>query len=309
MLVTIHAAAALVAALAASSTSADRTIAAQFFPESLAADARKEELQGYVPRQFVATTTHGRWIFAAYSDGYSGVVRVIERTSPRPRLAAESTFPDMAGTAPGIQMLDLDANGSPEVLASFADQYGTDTFWIFAWNGGVLQLLNPVARDAASDTESSITDATFVDVDADGTLEVIDQKAIRHWDSDGEATDEALYTIYSLRDSRLSPSSSATLFRGFRRGTGKPMRDETTITVAEAGRYRLRVVSGDGTKGASSSANVWINDAAVLSPSDFKRSDKAITRGVNLAAGTHTLAVQMNGKPESHVWVLLEPWR
>jgi hypothetical protein len=75
-------------------------IAQQYFPEQLIANSQlDQERGGYVPRRLQAVTTRDAWIFAAYSDGYSGVVRVVERNANGTRLVAESNSGNMAGSA------------------------------------------------------------------------------------------------------------------------------------------------------------------------------------------------------------------
>jgi hypothetical protein len=284
------------------------TISRQLFPEALAAESRDDETTGgYAPRQLVDATTDQSWIFAAYSNGYSGSVRVIERTESGPRVVGDSTLANMAGTAPGVELRDLDADGTPEVLASFADQYGARTFWIYAWDGQALQLLSETANNAVTGVESNITEPLFLDTDGDGKIEIIDHKIIETRDDDGERSTESLYTVYVMSDGRLSPSTPALVVSQFNRGTGTPRRVETTFAVEHAGAFTLRLVNGTDAASAATSGNVWINNTSVLSPNDFKRSDRIVVRRISLTPGANTLSVQLNGAPGSSVWVLIEP--
>jgi FG-GAP-like repeat len=282
-------------------------IAMQFFPEPLAAESREDGIDADdVPRRFVDAETNGSWIFAAYSNGYSGAVRVLERTPTGTRLICDRTLRNMFGKAPAIELLDLDADGTPEILASFDDQYSTSTYWIFAWNGQELHLLSETENRPVTGSYSDITNPTFVDTDGDGTLEIIDHKVAYEGDDEGGRTVEALYTVHAIRDGLLTPGYPAIFFEGFTRGKGKPVPVETDVTAKEMGTYRLRMVNGDNAKNASTSGKVWINGAVVLTTSDFKRSERIVTRPISLTPGSNTLAVQLNGEPGSHVWILLE---
>jgi hypothetical protein len=300
----------MVMTLACATTDAQEgnVIAKQFFPEKLAAESHDDEVSGgYVPRQLVHSVASGNWIFAAYSNGYSGAVRVLDRSATDAKLVADSTVANMSGKAPGVELLDLDADGTPEILASFADQYGTRSYWIYAWNGETLKLLSETENSSVTGIDSNITDPTFLDTDGDGTLEIIDFKVAESRDQEGERTVEQLFTAYSIRDGNLTPGRPIKLFCGFSRGKGKPARVETDITVESMGTYQLRLVNGDNATTAATGGTVWINDAAVLVPADFKRSARIVTRPISLTSGTNVLAVQLNSGPGSHVWILIEP--
>jgi hypothetical protein len=193
------------------------------------------------------------------------------------------------------------------VLASFADQYGTETYWIYSWNGQTLHLLSETENDSVTGIDSDITNPTFLDTDGDGTLEVIGQKATDEQDDEGELSGDAIFTVYTLRDGRLTPSAPASFFKGFARGKGKPSREEYAFAVEGMGAYRVTMINGDDASTAVTSATASMNGAAVLTPNDFKRSLRTVARTVTLGSGSNTLAVQLQGEPRSHIWILVAP--
>jgi hypothetical protein len=79
------------------------------------------------------------------------------------------------------------------------------------------------------------------------------------------------------------------------------------LSVFTAGDFHLRLVNGTDAASAATSGNVWINNTSVLSPNDFKRSDRIVLRRISLTPGANTLGVQLNGAPGSIVWILIEP--
>lgn len=284
-------------------------MARQFFPEPLAAESRAEESAGYEPRRFVGATNMGdRWIAAAYSNGYSGSISVIDRTADSPRVIANSTLPTIAGTAPDVELADLDADGAPEILASFADQYGTRTYWIFGWNGETLKLLSTTEGDSVTGVYSDITNPAFVDIDGDGTIEIIDCKYTEERDENGDRSVQLLFTVYSIRNGTMSASASpVTYFGRFGRSKGKPAASEEQVFVERPGIYRLRFVNGDDVASASGSGSVSINHAVVVGPSDFRQGRRTLTKSVSLVAGMNTLSVLLNGQAGATVYILLEP--
>jgi hypothetical protein len=111
------------------------------------------------------------YIVAAYSNGYTGVVKVFQRQGNV--LVALHERSDMAGSRPLVRLVDFDGDRRPEVVVSFSANGGSSPAWIFRWEGAGLQKISPSYTDDFGSEVPALIDPDFVDVDGDGAIEVI----------------------------------------------------------------------------------------------------------------------------------------
>lgn len=243
------------------------------------------------------------YVIALYSNGLLGQLRVIVRTPNGPRLAAE-TSPFMHEKSPQLALLDVDADGRPEIFASFDVGRGHRAEWIFRWSGGALRCLNPTSKGArdAEETEA-LERAAVVDFDGDGKLEYIQPS-----DTFGEGVESGFmdnsFVVYKLNDGAFQLLPTAVPYFGFHeRQIGKPVFESEGFR-AEPGDYSLQVMSGaDGTE-VVDAAQVILNGVVVMSPDHFKGSKRRLSVPVTLES-RNTIAVEVRSKPRSSLMVAL----
>lgn len=99
----------------------------QFFPETLIRESLEEFEQGgadpFKAFDFVAADLAGAgrtdFIVAAYTNGISAAIRVLQRQGSGFVLADEPNLPTLTGGFPEVKLLDLDRDKRPEIIASF----------------------------------------------------------------------------------------------------------------------------------------------------------------------------------------------
>ncbi|MCU1244314.1 MAG: hypothetical protein JWN02_224, partial [Acidobacteria bacterium] len=116
------------------------------------------------------------YIVAVYCANLQGVVRVLRPdTSGVAEIVAEAAYPAMGGHAPNLRLVDLDGDGSQEIVASFASMGGSESTWIFHWNGADLNLAGPVSIGGRQFTVfSKLGLADFFDADGDAIPEIVE---------------------------------------------------------------------------------------------------------------------------------------
>jgi hypothetical protein len=141
------------------------------YPVSI--DAGGDKLYDFA-RADLGRTGTADYIVAAYS-GEHGVVRVLRPTGTGAVVAAEADYPTMGGQFPRVRLIDLDRDGTPEIVASYGTAGGSEETWIFRWGTNQLSLVGPTAvagRQAL--VHSTLAMSDFFDLDGDGIPEIVE---------------------------------------------------------------------------------------------------------------------------------------
>lgn len=160
---------------AVAQTAVSETVA-QFFPQSLIDLNNRidEPLKRHQCFQVIATDRTGapEAIFATYTDGYRAVARVLTKGASGFQVAAEPSGLLLWGLDCAIALVDLAPDRRRVIHLSF--QGGVHTVdWLFAWNGRDLSNYTPLVDTDLGGSDSQLIDADFVDLDRDGTLELV----------------------------------------------------------------------------------------------------------------------------------------
>jgi hypothetical protein len=286
------------------------TIVARFFPPALTTTAA-----GPVPAQDRKSTyltgdlNHdgSSLIVAAYWNGVSAAVSVLSPAGDGAQLAA-AVPPAMTGSSAALELLDFDRDGRPEIVVTVDQVRGLPTTWIYKWTGSALSLVGPVRDAGTAEVMSDLADATFLDVDGNATISVIDRHAgVSCSDAgDGDAHEEYRLFRYENGDLRAA-AASVEYFETFTRAKGAPVTQTATFAISgDPKGLQLVVVNGDAHGGhRAASASVAINGNVVVGPESFNEKTATIRVSAPFTTGQNTAAVKVAGAPESQVSVLV----
>lgn len=277
----------------------DQDIALSFYPQSLIDEFARFGEDGETLNKQVSTGRVGSLLIAAYSNRFSGAIRVIQ-TAGSPSVVDEvnTDVYRLGGANASLRLLDLDGDGTPEVIVRYS-LMRFDEDWIFKLKDAHLVFIGPAVQKRGC-TLSIAQNADYVDVDGDGTLELLVPPAGH--------TAETLTTIYKLTSAGFTPSADKILFRDrLVRDTAAP-EDYDTVVYAQAGKnYTVRLVNGgrDG-KNAVTSALVTVNGSALFTPNDFKPKQHLLQVPF-VAKAENTVTVTVSGAPGSELLFLILP--
>src|SRR5206468_853039 len=74
-------------------------------------------------------TGQQNFIIAAYTNGFSGIVRLLQRGASGVVLIDQPNVPLIIGIYPTVELLDLDGDGIPEAIVSFSSAKGATANW------------------------------------------------------------------------------------------------------------------------------------------------------------------------------------
>jgi hypothetical protein len=241
-------------------------------------------------------------IAAVYSNGVDGVVAVLSPEGTG-SLVASTDF-SVAGHRPEVTLLDLDHDGRPEIVVSFHATRGSSETWLYGWNGTALTLLAPVNRH--NEVVSDVFEPTFLDVDGDNRIDVIDFQSARTVDDEGAIHQSTSYRLMSLKDGRLSVMAPLDEVFAASRGTGAPAPSGEEFSVSDPDTARvLTLVNGD-VHGAHrvSSAIISVNGQKVLTEKDFSQNVARLEVPVSLKT-ENTITAELRGEPGATITVLI----
>lgn len=294
----------------------DDTLAAAFYPPDFRAD---EEGHGSVRESIDWSTVRAdldgvgsqTYLIVAYTNGFSGRLRVIKADVGAPTLVADPQQLLMGEQSPSLQIADFDGDSRPEIIVTFLNGRRRTPFaWVFKWDGRDLKCLNPQDRASLGDLRE-IVDPTFVDLDGDGRMEVLEPTATFGVDREFESPEESVplvpdqsYDVLSLgREAFVETGNPLTYFGYFERHSAKPT-VATQQFKASSGRYVLRVINGIAGGDTLASGVIAINGRVVLSPSDFKSNVPVMEKEVSLAE-TNSISAELRSAPGSAVSVAI----
>jgi hypothetical protein len=239
-------------------------------------------------------------LVAVYTNLGGGAIRVLDRAG---QVLNAPALQGMRGFHASVQALDLDGDGTPEIIAEFTTGHSPDNpdTWVFRWTGNALQLISPTCA-VGELVLTCLGHVSPLDIDGSGRLALLDWPGLEmHNGITGIVGD---WTLYTLTDGAFRETAQTFQFaQEFRRGSGKPFTSARKISVA-AGAYTLRVINGTGAT-VSTSGQVALNGKELLGPADFKRNQHVYDVPVTLTS-ENNLTVRLDGKPGSRITVLIQ---
>lgn len=245
-----------------------------------------------------------QYICAVYWNNDSGAISVLSPIGEGSVVA--SILPRYMGGVEGeVELLDLDHDGRPEIVVTISRSRGLPGAWIFKWTGEALRLIGPIHRGGDA-YDSDLADTTFLDLDGDGTLAVVDHHVGGRPCDDCDNHEQ--FRLFRLQNGDLKLSGRLDGFLQFTRSTGAPRAQTETFTVVDPTAARqLTVVNGERDGSARvSSAQIVLNGQPVVGPSNFNQKVGVIHLPVALREN-NTLTVTLDSKPGGTVTVLLLP--
>ena len=283
-------------------TNAD--IVKSFFPQKLRDESEQDFISGGPePSEFfdfelgdLENTGSKDFIVAAYTNGFSGVIRVLRKRGDSFILADEPDLPLLGGVLPKVKLLNLDTEPRPEVIVSFSSARGPSSDWVFRWDGNTLNLVGPTITDENGDTSTILSEADFVDLDGDGVMEIVNPSSL---------DDNQIYQVYKINGSQVK---TLNFFGTFIRNSAKPIANTRTFSVAIVDTpYLLHVVNGNGKKDSLvSSAVIKLNEDVVAGPQQFNKNKSGFIIPISLLSN-NTLNVDLQSKPGSQITIFIEP--
>jgi len=247
-------------------------------------------------------------VVAAYSNGFEGSVRVLHKSGTTFTQIYEVTNETLGGDWPRVILKDLDKDGRPEAIISFASNRGSREVWIFKWTGTSLNRISPVRQDQFGNKITLLSDPDFIDLDGDGKFEVVQSKR-----SGPYAPDETLpippeaYEIFKF-DGQQFVSLPTEFYRedSFVRRKGAPVSETVTFSVVSPNAlHTMTIINGaDSGTNRVSSATVRLNGNLIAGPSDFNQKVSVLVFQVPVAS-QNTLEVELKGEPSGYVTVVL----
>jgi hypothetical protein len=268
----------------------DESIANAFYPQFLDDVFRDNHAPGVeVMRRSVSMRAdldrsgHADYLIVAYWNGLGSVVRIIRVTDPANAvLVAESPDRTMGGDGgPRLEAVDIDNDGVPEIVVRFLR--GT---WVYKYRSGKLDLFGPTRRNRVGLT-SDMSNPTFVDVDGDDVMEIIDHGSkLYKLGADGQFT-RAATVAYNERFQRDAETVTGPDNRSF---------------SAKPGKYVLHVLRRAGTDGGA----ILLNGKAIASSADFGARRRMLDIPVELL-DRNDLSVTVDGGDGAELIVTVVP--
>src|ERR1043166_2968198 len=277
----------------------DKQIVSNAFPAAL------NDGDGVRFSRFIAVDLNGTaqpLLVAVYTNGAAGAIRVLNRAG---QVVSAPDFPGMRGFHASLQALDLDHDGTPEIIAEFTTGHSPDDpdTWVFRWVAGALKLISPTCRSGGL-TLTCLDHLSFVDLTGDGNLSLLNWTAVNLDRETGEVSRSEPWTIYTLKNGSLQQADGTFLFaHEFKRSTATPFTSEETF-CARAGGTTIRVINGTAAQ-AATSGHIKLNGKEIMGPADFQRGAHITDIPVELVE-SNTLAVQLEGKPGAKIVLLVK---
>lgn len=283
------------AALAACAQVSDQQIVKNAFPANLN-DGDGAQFSRYI---LADLNRDGRpLIVAVYTNLAGGAIRVLDRSG---EVLAAPALPGMRGFHGSVKAVDLDGDGTPEIIAEFTTGHSPDNpdTWVFRWTGSALEAISPTCK-VGTLTLTCLGHVSLLDQNGDGKLALLDWPAFTF--AGGAVTATGPWTLYTLNNGTFQPAEKFAFARAFSRSTDEPSVSDRQFT-SSAGAATLRLVNGTG-DAAATSGHVVLNGTEVFGPDDFKRGQHAMNATVSLAS-RNTLEVRLEGRPGATITVLI----
>jgi hypothetical protein len=241
----------------------------------------------------------------AYGNGARGALRVVAPQAP-PALVASVAPLAMCGTHIDMSLRDLDGDGKPEMIVTMRQARGLPVTWIYRWTGVGLRLIGPTDPDDAN--ASDLGDVTLLDIDGDGTVDLIDHQGGRGVETEDGVTVTSQERVLTWSGGTLHVSP-IDYFATFGRATAAPAMATVHFDIADAAAKReLRLVNGDGAKHSlCTSARISLNGKAVVDPSMLNKNTERLRVPATVTSGENALTAEVDGTPGCTLNVIVAP--
>jgi hypothetical protein len=274
----------------------DADLVALYYPDDLISKGAQDTRTGSVVavrRSSWATDVAGN-VFAAYSNGSTGAIRVLQRSMSGVQVFDFPRNPALGGFDPSVDIQNLDGSGQACVVISFHTLAGGELTWLFKWTGSELALISPGANGAVLTTE--LTNTVFVDFDGDGVSEVVTKS---------EADDVAPYVVYKLASGAFAKWKNLMYFEYFTKGAGGVSRWDVPVNLA-AGVYTAHVLNGtEGGSGRVRSGSLSLNGLPIMSPCQFGGFARETSLQVAMA-DLNDLIVELRGSSGGQILLYID---
>jgi hypothetical protein len=283
-------------------------IVSGFYPKSLVDAAASANQADTMQRLSAFAAYDQNTIVAAYSNGILGDVLVLKRgTDGQYKVAYEPANLEFAGSDCEVSLLDVDGDGTNEVIVSFSSLRGNTIDWVFKWDGTVLKSIGPTSPPPDGTSMDSVAmNSEFIDFYHDGTLQmVVVGENPPPLDGSPLTTPD---TLYRLTGGTFQPIATLNFFDTFVRADGAPTMDSRSFTIDNPNTaYVMRIANGDGQGGKQvSSAEIYVNGQQVVSPSAFSQGVPTLTVPISVAS-SNTISVNLKSTPGSELTIGIGP--
>lgn len=247
-----------------------------------------------------------QFIVALYANDDDAVLEVLSAQSEGSLLAAD-TETKLPGGNPSLRLLDVDGDGRLDIIATIGMRRGGDAVWIYRWSGS--QLLRVHRAGGRDGWDDMFADPTFLDLDGDGVLEIVEHTVSKDVDDDGAERWTAAYRVFALSQGAYHETAPADRLAIFSRGKGalKTVKNVFHVDDATASR-RVVLVNGSGDAAPRvASAVVKLNGRTVFSEKDFDEHADRLEAPATVVAGDNQLTVELRGAPGSCVTIIVMP--
>jgi hypothetical protein len=285
-----------IAALAQPAPSADENLALQFYPPQLGPYGHKLYDFG---RADLDGTGRSDYLVAVYCGNPPGIVRVLKVSGETATLMSEIAPETMGGHFPNLRLVDLDGDGRPEIVASFATIGGGATTWIFKWSGGALTPFGPTVTTGRRRLVHSVLGSVeFFDLDGDGIREIVEHDRIVRESHVWKFSSNGKYTVQPSRISYVNR---------FERHTGDPELFTGVFPAASGQKLEVTVVRGDANdEHAPVTGDLFVNGHRLFGPEDFQKTTRVL-RATITAKDLNEVESTLEGKPGSAITVSIVP--
>jgi hypothetical protein len=293
----------------------DRALVERFFPQRLQDEQPGPNALPLTARYgFVAADLNGtgqrEFLVAVYSAAYSDSVelRVLRKTVDSARPAGRLSLDCRGGMYPKVSLINLDRSGTPEILVQLVGGR-TAIEWLFKWNGTALSPFGPMKDYPGEGPCTVLQDASFVDLDGDGVLEIVDSPPYNIQTALADAPSE--YRIYRLADGTYKYSGSFEYFSGFSPPGAVPppprFRTQRFSATAPGSPYLMVIANGNGRhKPPAHSAEVRLNGELVPGTERISERVRYLTIPVAVNAAD-TVDVTVSGPADSELYIGIGP--
>ena len=218
------------------------TVVAAHYPRVLADFVAVHRLQERKEQAFVELRRNGvRYVVAAYTNGETGAFVLLEKTVDGYRVDQEISRESgqiVIGREPELTALDVDGDGTPEVIAHFTDwMRNAPHTWVLRVTDGHLQLISPMEEDGAT----LLGLPKFLDLNGSGALDMIDNVVVSRTQDDVKVEQEH----YALRVGRYVALAPVDYYEVFF-NDDKPLTRKFSVPAASLRKpARLILVNGD----------------------------------------------------------------
>lgn len=241
----------------------------------------------------------GADVVAVYDNGFGGAVRILRRAGQQVEIFDSPRFSAMGGSDCTVYLVDLDADGVPEIAAAFGSPAGGSRTWLFRWTSTGLAFIGPSTSDGSGGVTSALHDPTFRDFEGDGVLEVVESTPNEQGSQN--------VSIFKLVDGLFTLWKQPIFYAEYGRDGERSTLIDATVRGA-MGTHTVWIMNGlPGMPDTRFRSAVLTWNGAILVPaSDFGSDVDSLQVPVALSGEDDTLRVELRGSLDARMAVLIE---